>query len=130
MKLLTTFKTLVTIDLSGNSIKDDFVPLALDILNKNTQLTTLYLANNQISLRKISAINLQLDYNKNLLMRDKVPKYIKEINTLSSLVSKAPLVSNTMKQISKDCEIEQIEINNNMKIWKNVHKSEDRKSVV
>eukprot|EP00826_Nyctotherus_ovalis_P058242 TRINITY_DN7991_c0_g2_i1.p3 TRINITY_DN7991_c0_g2~~TRINITY_DN7991_c0_g2_i1.p3 ORF type:complete len:164 (+),score=54.12 TRINITY_DN7991_c0_g2_i1:1498-1989(+) len=97
-------------------------------LKRCPNLTVLKVAGNSISMQRIAAMNAELENNKNLLARKKVPKYLQQINKLKNKSENYDKVMVNIDALSERCSREQVVVDESAKILNKVTELETKKT--
>ena len=97
MKALEQNRYLKNLDLSDNDLNEDFAVRTLNVLKTNITLNSLKLIGNPIGRRRIYAVNITLEKNKNIEKVNKIPKYINEIKRISAILENTNKIQKSIK---------------------------------
>lgn len=128
LELAEKTQAITCLDLSDNTLNDGFAVNACRALSKCPNLTVLKAAGNSISMQRIAAMNAELENNKSSLARKKVPKYLQQINKLTSKSVNYDKITANIDTLSERCSREQVIVDESAKILSRVTELETKKT--
>eukprot|EP01022_Parablepharisma_sp_SALTPOND_P026723 TRINITY_DN64709_c0_g1_i1.p4 TRINITY_DN64709_c0_g1~~TRINITY_DN64709_c0_g1_i1.p4 ORF type:complete len:198 (+),score=52.93 TRINITY_DN64709_c0_g1_i1:1769-2362(+) len=124
LKLIEENKGVHCLDLSNNDLRDEFAAAILNALKTNTEILFIKLHGNPMDLKRIHAIDVVLEKNRELKRKKEVPNYMKEISKYTLPPNEFNKTIKVIKDIAKECEIEQKLVDVQEKALKKVKTSE------
>ena len=128
MQVLKINKSLQSLDLSANSLKDEFAAMALTLLKDNTNVINLNIKGNLISLGRINYLCNTLARNRNLIKRNKIPNYKQEIMRLNEFLSASKSVDKNIIEVTNESKEVQTAIDSKLKMLKQIKENQGNKS--
>ena len=116
------------LDLSDNNLNDEFAINACKTLKDCLNLTTIKMSENSINLQRMLTVNATIEHNKNILAKQKIPKYLKQISKLENKGADYDKLTQNIDIFDRKCSKEQMIVTESMKVLEALTNTEIEKT--